>query len=59
MEAHLNLLSYVHCVVHGPTLRLEHRRWIETLQRGEGALMPKWDWMALCGCSIFSSGALD
>lgn len=47
VEAHINILSYVHAVIHGPTFRIEHKRWIEALKKGEEAEV-KWDWLALC-----------
>lgn len=47
VEAHINILSYVHAVIHGPTFRIEHKRWIEALKKGEETEV-QWDWLALC-----------
>ncbi|ORY78897.1 hypothetical protein BCR35DRAFT_304925 [Leucosporidium creatinivorum] len=54
VEAHINILSYVHAVIHGPTFRIEHKRWIEALKKGEEAEV-KWDWLALYFAIIASA----
>nr|CRX79018.1 hypothetical protein [Leucosporidium scottii] len=54
VEAHINILSYVHAVIHGPTFRIEHKRWIEALKKGEEGEV-KWDWLALYFAIIASA----
>ena len=51
VETSLNMLDWIHCVVHVPTYLKDHKEWIERLKRGdqevkdEQLAVCEWSWV--------------
>ena len=57
VETRLNMLDWIHCVVHVPTYVREHKAWIERLRRGDREV--KEEHLAVCASLSFDSAGVD